>query len=78
MWNLIKCLPNLSDQGCNTKAGPFGHLESKLQIHDPTHQTRLLGNLGKLLVGIKPGMSRSTTRPSLQPLGCTLTGILLT
>ena len=47
---------------CNlTKAVPFGPpLGSKPQIHDPTHQNRVLGNPGKLLMGIEPNMFNST------------------
>ena len=35
-------------------------LGSKPQIHDRTHQNRVLGNPGKLLMGIEPNMFNST------------------
>ena len=37
---------------CNlTKVGPFGPIvRSKPRIHDSTHQKRVLGNLGELLI----------------------------
>ena len=44
-----------------TKLGPFGPTLG--EIHNPTHQNRVLGNTRELLVGIKPRMSRSTTNP---------------
>ena len=43
------------------KLGPFGPTLG--EIHNPTHQNRVLGNTRELLVGIKPRTSTSTTNP---------------
>ena len=41
------------------KLGPFGPTLG--EIHNPTHQNRVLGNTRELLVGIKPRMFASKT-----------------
>ena len=38
-------------------------LRSKPWIHDPTHQNRVSGNLGELLLGIDPKMPGSIAHP---------------
>ena len=59
-------------QGNGPLDSPLG---SKPQMHDPTRQNRVSGNLGELLLGIELTMSRSTLQliPSLQPLSYALT-----
>ena len=48
-----------------TKVRHFGPtpLWSRTQIHKSTYQNRVSSNLGKLLVGIEPNISRSTAHP---------------